>query len=46
MNEDKGMTHLLFYLGLSGLLVLAVFFIVLVKIRKKKKPELDVFEIG
>ena len=40
------MTHILFYLGLSGLLVLAVLFIFLVKIHKKKKPEPEVFEIG
>ena len=45
MNEDKGMTHILFYLGLSGLVILAVLFIFLVKMQKKKKPEPEVFEI-
>lgn len=40
------MTHVLFYVALSGMLVLAVFFILLVKMRNKKKPEPEEFEIG
>ena len=45
INEDKEMTHILFYIGLSAMLLFAVFFISLITLRKEKKPELDIFEI-
>lgn len=46
INGEKEMTHVLFYVALSGMLVLAVFFILLVKMRNKTKPEPEEFEIG
>lgn len=46
INGEKEMTHVLFYVALSEMLVLAVFFILLVKISNKTKPESEEFEIG
>ncbi|GMR16087.1 MAG: hypothetical protein BMS9Abin31_0392 [Gammaproteobacteria bacterium] len=39
------MTHVLFYIGLSVMLFFSVYFIFLIKLRKEKKLEIDVFKI-
>lgn len=45
INGEKEMTHVLFYVAISGMLVITVFFILLVKIRDKTKPAPEEFEI-